>query len=118
MNEPEHGAGRARRFTFHRLWAMVMKEFIQMRRDRVTFGMMVGIPLLQLTLFGFAINSDPRHLPTALRIADHGPFSRTLMAALRQSDYFAVVREAKTEAEAARLLQVGDVQFVINIPED
>jgi ABC-2 type transport system permease protein len=107
-----------RRFTFHRLWAVVLKEFIQMRRDRVTFGMMVGIPLLQLMLFGFAINSDPRHLPTALRLADHGPFARTLVAALRQSDYFAVTHEAATEAAAARLLQVGEVQFVINIPED
>src|SRR4051812_13440281 len=105
-------------FTFHRLWAIVLKEFIQMRRDRVTFGMMVGIPLLQLTLFGFAINSDPRHLPTALRIADHGPFARTLITALRQSDYFAVVREAATEAEAEQLLRLGEVQFVINIPED
>ena len=56
-----------RRFTLHRLWAVVLKEFVQMRRDRVTFGMMVGIPLLQLLLFGFAINSDPRRLPTALR---------------------------------------------------
>jgi ABC-2 type transport system permease protein len=107
-----------RRFTLHRLWAVVLKEFIQMRRDRVTFGMMVGIPLLQLMLFGFAINSDPRHLPTALRIADHGPFARTLVAALRQSDYFAITHEAKTEAEAARLLQLGEVQFVVNIPED
>lgn len=106
------------RFALHRLWAMVRKEFIQMRRDRVTFGMMIGIPLIQLTLFGFAINSDPRHLPTAVRIADQGPFARTLVAALRQSDYFRVVREAATEAEAAELLQLGDVQFVINIPED
>ncbi len=107
-----------RRFTLHRLWAIVLKEFIQMRRDRVTFGMMVGIPLLQLTLFGYAINSDPRHLPTAVRIADHGAFARTLVAALRQSEYFSVVREAATEAEAARLLQRGEVQFVLNIPED
>jgi ABC-2 type transport system permease protein len=107
-----------RRFTFHRLWAVVLKEFIQMRRDRVTFGMMVGIPLLQLLLFGFAINSDPRHLPTALRMADQGPFARSLVAALRQSEYFAIVREAATEAEAAELLQRGEVQFVINIPED
>jgi ABC-2 type transport system permease protein len=107
-----------RRFTFHRLWAMVLKEFIQMRRDRVTFGMMVGIPLMQLLLFGFAINSDPRHLPTAIRSADQGPFSRTLIAALRNSDYFQIVTEAGTEAEAARLLQFGEVQFVINIPED
>jgi ABC-2 type transport system permease protein len=107
-----------RRFTLHRLWAVVLKEFIQMRRDRVTFGMMVGIPLLQLLLFGFAINSDPRHLPTALRIADHGPFARSLVTALRQSEYFAITRDAETEAEAARLLQLGEVQFVINIPED
>ena len=105
-----------RRFTFHRLWAMVLKEFIQMKRDRLTFGMMVGIPLMQLMLFGFAINSDPKHLPTALRIADHGPFARTLVAALRTSGYFNLVTEAATEAEARRLLQLGDVQFVINIP--
>jgi ABC-2 type transport system permease protein len=105
-------------FTFHRLWAVVLKEFIQMRRDRITFGMMVGIPLMQLLLFGFAINSDPRHLPTAIRMADQGPFARSLVAALRQSEYFSVVREAATEAEAKRMLQFGEVQFVINIPED
>jgi ABC-2 type transport system permease protein len=107
-----------RRFTLHRLWAVVLKEFVQMRRDRVTFGMMVGIPLLQLMLFGFAINSDPRHLPTALRVADQGPFARTLVTALRQSEYFEVVRETGSEAEAAELLQRGGVQFVINIPEN
>src|SRR5687768_9832838 len=107
-----------RRFTFHRLWAVVLKEFIQMRRDRVTFGMMVGIPLLQLLLFGFAINSDPRHLPTALRMADQGLFARSLVAALKQSKYFSIVRDAGTEAEAAEMLQRGEVQLVINIPED
>jgi ABC-2 type transport system permease protein len=106
------------RFTFHRLWAVVLKEFIQMRRDRVTFAMMIGIPLIQLTLFGFAINSDPKHLPTALCDADQGPFARTLVSALRHSDYFALTGEAPTEAEAQRLLQLGDVQFVINIPVD
>jgi ABC-2 type transport system permease protein len=105
-------------FSASRLWAIVLKEFIQMRRDRVTFGMMVGIPLMQLLLFGFAINSDPRHLPTALRMADEGPFARSLVAALRQSDYFAIVREARTETEANELLRFGEVQFVINIPED
>ncbi len=107
-----------RRFTFHRLWAMVLKEFIQMKRDRVTFGMMVGIPLMQLMMFGFAINSDPRHLPTAVLAADQGPFARTFIQALRTSDYFALVRETNSEAEAQRLLQVGDVQFVVNIPAD
>jgi ABC-2 type transport system permease protein len=107
-----------RRFTFHRFWAIVLKEFIQMKRDRVTFGMMVGIPLMQLIIFGFAINSDPKHLPAAIRAADQGPFARTLVAALRHSDYFTLVREAATEAEARELLQLGEVQFVINIPED
>jgi ABC-2 type transport system permease protein len=96
----------------------VLKEFIQMKRDRVTFGMMVGIPLMQLIIFGFAINSDPKHLPAAIRAADQGPFARTLVAALKNSGYFTLVREAATEAEAQRLLQLGEVQFVINIPED
>lgn len=106
------------RFTFHRLWAVVMKEFIQMRRDRVTFGMMVGIPLLQLTLFGYAINSDPKNLPTALRLADEGPFARTLVAELRASKYFEVVRITDSEAEVEHLLRLGTVQFVVNIPDD
>ncbi len=105
-------------FSFRRLWAIVLKEFIQMKRDRVTFAMMVGIPLMQLLLFGFAINADPKHLPTAIRAADQGPFARTFVSALRHSGYFTLVREAATEAEAQRLLQLGDVQFVINIPED
>ncbi len=107
-----------RRFTFHRLWAVVMKEFIQMRRDRVTFGMMVGIPILQLTLFGYAINSDPKNLPTALRLADQGPFARTLVAELRTSGYFSIVRVTDSEAEVERLLRLGSVQFVVNIPDD
>jgi ABC-2 type transport system permease protein len=106
------------RFTFHRFWAVVMKEFIQMRRDRVTFGMMVGIPLLQLTLFGFAINSDPKHLPTALLLADQGPFSRTLVAEMRNSQYFDITTIAASEAQADNLLRLGDVQFVIDIPEN
>ena len=106
------------RFTLHRFWAVVLKEFIQMKRDRATFAMMVGIPLIQLTLFGYAINSDPKHLPTAIRAADQGPFARTLVQALRTSDYFVLVRETASEAEAQRLLQLGEVQFVINLPED
>ncbi len=106
------------RFTFHRFWAIVLKEFIQMKRDRVTFAMMVGIPLMQLMLFGFAINSDPKHLPTAIRAADQGPFARTLVAAMRHSDYFTLIRETDSEVETQRLLQLGEVQFVVNIPED
>ena len=108
----------ARGFSLRRFWAVVAKEFIQMRRDRMTFGMMVGIPLLQLTLFGFAINSDPKHLPTAILSADHSMFSRTLVAAMRNSEYFRVVGEAASEAEVEAMLNRGDVQFVVHIPED
>lgn len=107
-----------RRFTLHRLWAVVLKEFIQMRRDRLTFMMMVGIPILQLTLFGYAINSDPKHLPTALRMADEGPFTRTLVAEMRNSEYFSLVRITDSEAEVERLLRLGEVQFAVNIPDE
>src|SRR5881394_3545127 len=113
-----HSMKPSHRFSFQRLRGIIAKEFTQMRRDRLTFAMMLGIPLIQLTLFGYAINSDPKHLPAAIRAADQGPFARTLVAALSHSDYFALVREAQTEAEAHDLLQLGEVQFVVNIPED
>lgn len=87
-----------------------------MKRDRLTFGMMVGIPLMQVLLFGFAINSDPKHLPTAILSADEGPFTRTLVTAMEHSDYFRFVRNTNNEAEARQMLQRGEVQFVINIP--
>ena len=101
-----------------RLMAMIVKEFIQVRRDRLTFAMMVGIPLMQLVLFGFAINSDPKHLPTAVLDADHGPFGRALVAAMQASAYFAVTGQVDSEAEAERLLTEDQVQFVVNIPPD
>jgi len=88
-----------------------------MRRDRMTFGMMVGIPLMQLILFGYAINMNPKHLPTAVLVADHSPFSRTLVWAMRNSEYFAFTREARSEAEIAELLARGGVQFVVHVPE-
>src|SRR4030065_1521513 len=87
-------------FSLGRFWAMVVKEFIQMRRDRVTFGMMIGIPLMQLILFGYAINADPRHLPTAVVLADNGPQGRTLLYAIQNSTYFDLVRRVNTEKEA------------------
>src|SRR4051812_21465756 len=105
-------------FSFRRFWAVVVKEFIQMRRDRLTFAMMVGIPLMQLTLFGLVINSDPKHLPTPLLLADHGPPAQTLLQALRNTAYFDFVRQVKTEAESEELLARGEVQFVVNVPED
>ena len=106
------------RFSLARLIGIMVKEFTQMRRDRLTFAMMFGIPLLQLTLFGFAINSDPRHLPAAVLSADHGPQARTVLTALKNSTYFEFTREVQTEAEADDLLARGEVQFVVNIPRD
>jgi ABC-2 type transport system permease protein len=106
------------RFSLERLWAIIVKEFTQMRRDRLTFAMMLGIPLLQLTLFGYAINSDPRHLPAAVLLADHGPQGRTLLHAMQNSTYFDFTRQVQSEAEGRELLARGQVQFVINIPEN
>jgi ABC-2 type transport system permease protein len=105
-------------FSLARFWAIVVKEFIQMRRDRLTFGIMIGIPIIQLVLFGFAINSDPKHLPAAVLMADHGPQGRTLLYAMKNSDYFDFVRQMKTASEARDALSRGEVQFVINIPEN
>lgn len=105
-------------FSPSRLWAIVVKEFVQMRRDRLTFGMMIGIPLLQLVLFGFAINSDPKKLPAAVHVADYGPHGRTLLHAIRNSGYYDFVREARTAAEGDELLARGDVLFVVTIPEN
>ena len=107
---------RRRYFSPARMGAMLMKEFTQMRRDRLTFGMMLGIPLLQLILFGFAINSDPKHLPAAVLLADSGPHGRTVLNVIRNSDYFDFVRQVRTEAEANDALARGEVQFVVNIP--
>ena len=106
------------KFSFGRLRGIVVKEFTQMRRDRLTFAMMLGVPLIQLTLFGYAINSDPRHLPAAVVLADRGPYGRTLLYAMKNSTYFNFVEQVATEAEAHNLLARGEVQFVINIPQN
>ncbi len=101
-----------------RLSAVVRKEFIQVRRDRLTFGMMIGIPVLQLIVFGFAINSDPKHLPIAVVSAENTTISRSLVRAVENSGYFRVTTEPGTVAEAERELLLGDVQFVLEIPSD
>ena len=105
-------------FSFTRFWAIVLKEFIQMRRDRLTFGMMVGIPIIQLILFGYAINSNPKHLPTAVYAADDSPFSRTLIWGLQNSSYFDLTRQAHSAAEIKKWLAEGRVQFAVTVPVD
>ena len=105
-------------FSFSRWLGIVGKEFIQLKRDRLTFGMIVGIPVVQLILFGFAINSDPKHLPTAALIADRGEFSRSILAGLKNSSYFEYIGEAANEQESDRMLATGEAQFVVTIPAD
>jgi len=89
-----------------------------MRRDRLTFAMIVGIPILQLALFGYAINTDPKALPTVVVVQDASPFTRSLLAALQNTGYFKIVDQFAGEAQADRALQRGDAQFAIIIPPD
>jgi len=105
-------------FSWNRFIAVLVKEFVQMRRDRLTFAMMVGVPIIQLILFGFAINSDPKALPTAVLAADNSIFSRSFVRAMENSGYFRVVRQLSSEAEVSRVLTEGQVQFVLTIPEN
>ena len=99
-----------------RLWAMMVKEFIHIRRDRVTIGMLINIPLIQLVLFGYAINVNPHQLPTAVVSADHSNFTRRFLTALQNTDYFHITVPNATEQQANQLLKTAKVQFVVNIP--
>jgi ABC-2 type transport system permease protein len=107
-----------RRFSLSRVAAVMIKEFIQMRRDRLTFAMIIGVPIIQLVLFGYAINTDPKRLPTAAIVADSGPVSRSIIAAMELSGYFAFTGGFTTEAEAQAMLARGDVNYVLTIPPD
>jgi ABC-2 type transport system permease protein len=101
-----------------RFLAILIKELRQVRRDRLTFGMMVGVPIVQLILFGFAINGDPKHLPLAVVVMDHSEYSRSFVAGLENSAYFRVTQRPASEQLADRLLAEGQVQFVLVIPSD
>ncbi|WP_174873532.1 ABC transporter permease [Vogesella oryzae] len=103
------------RFSWQRWLGIMIKEFTQLRRDRLTFGMIVGIPVVQLMLFGFAINSDPKHMPTAVVMAEPGPFARDYLAAMQNSGYFDIAGSVD-ERQAERLLDMGEVQFVVTFP--
>ncbi len=99
-----------------RLRAAFIKELIQLRRDRITFAMMIMIPLLQLTLFGYAINTSPRHLPTAVLVQDDSAFARSFLAAMRATDYFDISTSAASEEDLDRLILSGKVLFGVQIP--
>ena len=101
-----------------RLGALLMKEFIQMRRDRITFAMMLVVPLMQLVLFGFAINNDPKSLPAALVATSNDHYTRAMVSALQMTGYYRFEHVAATAAEAEALMAKGDVAFVVTIPSD
>lgn len=104
--------------SFARLAAVLAKEFIQMRRDRITFAMMLGVPIMQLLLFGFAINSDPKGLPAAIVDMDGGHYARAVVTALETTGYFRFVHRPESLAEADRLIESGRAVFVVTIPAD
>ena len=101
---------------FSRFRAMLVKEFLQLRRDRVTLATMITVPLMQLLLFGYAINTTPRHLPTAVMLQESSDVGRSILAALRNSDFFDIREVVSSEAEFDHLLQSGEVLFVVEIP--
>ena len=103
-------------FSFSRWWSMVLKEFIQLRRDRLTFAMMIGLPIVQMALFGFAINNDPKHMPTAIISADQSEMTRTFISSMKASEYFDIVGVLPNEEAGRAALAQGKVQFVLNIP--
>ncbi|RWD60492.1 ABC transporter permease [Mesorhizobium sp.] len=105
-------------FSFARLGALLTKEFIQMRRDRITFAMMLGVPLMQLVLFGFAINNDPKSLPAALVATSSDPYTRAMVSALQTTGYYRFDHVAQSAEEAEFLMARGDVSFVVTIPAD
>jgi ABC-2 type transport system permease protein len=109
-------------FTIHqalsRILAIFLKELTQMRRDRITSTIMIAVPIMQLTLFGFAINTDPRNLATAVLLKDDGPLTRSILSGLRQSTYFDIIAEARNEAEGETMLRSGKISYLIVVPEN
>ena len=105
-------------FSFARLGALLLKEFIQMRRDRITFAMMLGVPLMQLVLFGYAINNDPKSLPAALVATSNDHYTRAMVSALQMTGYYRFDHVAESAAEAEALMASGTVAFVVTIPSD
>ena len=99
-----------------RTFAMLIKEFVQLRRDRLTFSTMIFIPVVQLLLFGYAINTTPRHLPTAVLVHEENDLTRSVLAALGNTSYFSVTRIASSEAEMDHWMRSGDVLFGVEIP--
>jgi ABC-2 type transport system permease protein len=114
QTEPERQSRRGE--FWRRCYAMTVKEFIQLKRDRVSFAMIIMIPLIQLLLFGYAINTNPRHLPTAVLLQENSDVGRSILRALENTLYFKVTHVVRNEREFDRLLANGSVLFAIEIP--
>jgi len=112
------GGGIGQSFSLNRLLAVLVKEFIQLRRDRITYALILAVPVIQMLLFGYAINTDPRHLPTAVLVQENSVFARSVVSAMANSSYFEIVRQARSPAELDRLVRTGEVQFAVTIPGD
>lgn len=103
-------------FSFLRLWAVIFKEFKQMSRDKVTFGIMIGIPLIQLILFGFAIDLNPKNLPTAVVMQQPDPISQDILQRMTQSKYFVFTHPHVDMVMAKKLLKTNQVKFIVYFP--
>jgi ABC-2 type transport system permease protein len=101
-----------------RILAVLAKEFVQLTRDRLTYAMILMIPVVQLLLFGYAINNEPRHLPTAVLVQDNSTFARSTLSAFVNTQFFDITHEAHSVEELDELLRKGDVQFALTIPGD
>ena len=113
---PTRRDGASRRFSLARAYAIALKEFVQMRRDRLTFAMIVGIPIAQVLLFGFVINTDPKALPTAVVDYDRSEFTRSIVQSLANTGYFDIVPAAPGVPAADEMLARGDIQFAVVFP--
>ena len=115
---PAQAPRRIRGNFWTRTWAVLVKEFIQLKRDRVSFAMIIMVPLIQLLLFGYAINTNPRHLPTAVLLQENSDLGRSILAALKNTDYFRVTERPRSEAELDEMLASGKILFGIEIPRN
>lgn len=105
-------------FSLERVTAVLTKEFKQLLRDRLTYAMILAVPIVQLLLFGYAINSDPKHLPTVVLVQDQGTMARSLLAALDHSEYFDIIESVRSTHELDALIAKGKAQFAVTIPGD
>ncbi|MGQ0590454.1 MAG: ABC transporter permease [Sphingosinicella sp.] len=110
--------GRGESFSLDRMVAVLVKEFIQLTRDRITYALILAVPVIQMLLFGYAINTDPRHLPIAVLVQENSVYARSVLSGIENTSYFRITHQARSPAELDQLVRTGQVQFAITIPGD